>query len=406
MRPDLAAVAAVDQRDEQLAGARAPVQHAVHREIGVDGGAHGGEVHGGGGLEPGGRPGDHDPATELRQAGFRKEGKPFAKIVLAGVGVPGQRRADGDPGRAAAGQWGAARLGRRRRAWQRHLAALDRDQQLLRRLARLAVQFFRQRLFQQAELPQGRRLVAPKRVEAHDELMRQLVAGLDPHQLLGHPRIPEGIGGDQLFQLVRQRRGQHRPQLRPLDLQPGLEDRCIGMRWPEQLALPQCRCRQQRVLVMRAGGDQLAESPHVQIEGRSLQRDREAVRLDQILVPRSQHLAQFAQRLPQARPRQSFRGGVPQQRGQLFPIHPLAGGQQKQPQQAARLARLERDLLARCDAGDPARAQEIDVKPEHAGGPPKPRPQLAQGAGGFQQASDTLSCTILRLWPRGSAITR
>ena len=44
LRPDLAAVAAVDQRDEQLATPGAPVQHAVDREIGVDSSADGSEV--------------------------------------------------------------------------------------------------------------------------------------------------------------------------------------------------------------------------------------------------------------------------------------------------------------------------------------------------------------------------
>jgi hypothetical protein len=49
-------------------------------------------------------------------------------------------------------------------------------------------------------------------VEAHDELMRQLVAGLDPHQLLGDAGVGEGIGGNQLFQLVGQCRGQDRAE--------------------------------------------------------------------------------------------------------------------------------------------------------------------------------------------------
>ena len=99
--PDLAAVSAIYQGDEQLALGRPPVQHAVHREIGVDRAANGGKINGAGRVKAGSRPGNDDPAAKARQAGLGQKGKAVPKIILAGVGIARQRRADRDPGRAA-----------------------------------------------------------------------------------------------------------------------------------------------------------------------------------------------------------------------------------------------------------------------------------------------------------------
>lgn len=251
-------------------------------------------------------------------------------------------------------------------ALQRDLAALDRDEKRVRGLARLAVQFLGQRLFQKRVLPQGSRLVAALGVKAHDELVRQLVARLDPHQFLGDAGIGEGIGGNQLFQVVRQGRGQERPQLRPFDLQPGLEDRRAGLGRAEKLALPQGRRCKQRILVMHRRRDQLAEAAHVQVEGLCLQSDGKAVGLDHVLVLRSQHFLQLAQRLAQAGARQCLGRGVPQKRSQLFAVHPLAGRQQEKAKKQPRLARPERQVLSGRDTRDPAGTEEIDLEAKHA----------------------------------------
>ena len=123
---------------------------------------------------------------------------------------------------------------------------------------------------------------------------------------------------------------------------------------------------EQRVLVLLTPRQQLLEPADVQVEGRSLQTHGKAIRLDQILTLRTQHLLQLAQGLAQAGPRQRLGRGVPEERCQLLAVHPAAGAQQQQTQQKPRLAGPERHLFPGRHTGNPAGPEEIDLEPEHA----------------------------------------
>jgi len=335
VRPHLAAIATINQADEQFARRVAPVQHHIHGKIGIDRTAHCGIIDGGGRAKARARPRNDDPAAKARQAGLGQIGKAFAQIIHRGIAVARQRRADGDAGRALAGldRW-AVHHG----AVQRDVTALDRDQQVVAVTAWFAVQLVRQRAFHQPVLPQRGRLVAPCGVKLHQKLMGKFMAGLDADQLPGQTGIAVVIGGHAAFQMVSQRLGQQGPQMRAFNLHPGLEHRGTGQKRAKQFTLPQIGRRQNCTCVRGTGGDQGPQGQGINFERAGPQRHAEAVGTHCMLGLRPQHLAQFFQRLAQAAARQIFGRRVPQQRGKLFAVHRRAGVQHQQAKQAPRLA--------------------------------------------------------------------
>ena len=101
--------------------------------------------------------------------------------------MTGKWRTDGDLRRAV-----ADRPGRRHSGGLRtDITALHGHEQVVRLAAGFTVEFLGQHPIQQSILPQRCRLVTADRMEAHEILMRELMAGLDPDQLLCRARVPE-----------------------------------------------------------------------------------------------------------------------------------------------------------------------------------------------------------------------
>ena len=153
--------------------------------------------------------------------------------------------------------------------------------------------------------------------------------------------------------------------MRAFDLQPGLKHRGAGLGGAEKLALPKDRRGQKCGRVTRRRRDQRPKAQHIDREFGAMKAHSKAVRLDQVAVG-AQHVAQFLQRLAQAAAGQCLGGRVPQQRGQLFTVHPAVGAEKQKPQQAAGLAGAKGDLLAIGKPDGTAASQKVDLKSRHS----------------------------------------
>ncbi len=159
--------------------------------------------------------------------------------------------------------------------------------------------------------------------------------------------------------------GQGRAQVRPLDLKPGFEHRCVGLGGTEELALPKGGSCKKRYLIAGSRGDQAAQAQNVDRKLCAPQADGETVGKEDVAI-RIQHLAQLLEGLPKAATGQLFGRRVPKQRGKLFAVHRHVWTEQQKTQKTSGLASAKGDLFAVRKPDGTTASQEVDLKSRHS----------------------------------------